>query len=65
MKQYLDQNYYELHKSYLELSDEVEKQHIYIEELQRKIADLEVKLANRERYLYLWRRNQLWADHKD
>ena len=49
----LDQNSYELYKSYLEIRDEVEKQHIYIEELQRKIADLEVKLANRERYLYL------------
>ena len=43
----LDQNSYELYKSYLEIRDEVVKQQIYIEELQRKIADLEVKLANR------------------
>ena len=49
----LDQNSYELYKSYLEIRDEVVKQQIYIEELQRKIADLEVKLANRERYLNL------------
>lgn len=53
MKNDLDQNTYELYKSYLELQDEVTKQQIYIEELQKKIADLEVKVANRERYLYL------------
>lgn len=49
----LDQNTYELYKSYLELQDEIAKQQIYIEELQKKIADLEIKVANRERYLYL------------
>ena len=49
----LDQNTYELYKSYLELRDEVLKQQIYIEELQKRIADLEIRLANREKYLYL------------
>lgn len=47
MNIYLDQNNYELYKSYLELRDEVEKQHIYIEELQKKIADLKTKVANK------------------
>lgn len=49
----LDQNTYELYKSYLDLRDEVLKQQIYIEELQKRIADLEIRLANREKYLYL------------
>ena len=49
----LDQNTYELYKSYLDLRDEVLKQQIYIEELQKNIANLEVRLANREKYLYL------------
>lgn len=49
----LDQNSYELYKSYLEIRDEVAKQQIYIEDLHRRITDLEDKLANREKYLYL------------
>ena len=47
MQNSLEQNAYELYRSYLELLDEIEKRQIYIEELQKRIAVLEYKVANK------------------
>ena len=47
MSNNLEQKAYELYRSYLELLDEAEKRQIYIEWLQKRIADLEAKVANK------------------